>query len=44
MSLIGQNLRMIVHDRVDRPLARFARDHAGGEARQSILIRSNGIV
>eukprot|EP01031_Cornospumella_fuschlensis_P010309 gene10309-12639_t len=32
MSLIGQNLRTIAHEQVDRPLAGFARDYAEGEA------------
>jgi AraC-like DNA-binding protein len=51
MSLIGQNLRTIAHERVDRPLAAFARDYAEGEAtgwhahaRAQLLYATQGVM
>ncbi|MBS7791499.1 helix-turn-helix transcriptional regulator [Roseococcus sp. SDR] len=51
MSLIGQNLRTIAHEKVDRPLAAFARDYAEGEAtgwhahaRAQLLYATQGVM
>lgn len=51
MSLIGQNLRTLAHERVDRPLAAFARDYHEGEAtgwhdhaRAQLLYATQGVM
>jgi AraC-like DNA-binding protein len=51
MSLIGQNLRTLAHEKVDRPLAAFARDYAEGEAtgwhahaRAQLLYATQGVM
>jgi AraC-like DNA-binding protein/uncharacterized RmlC-like cupin family protein len=51
MSRIGQNLRTVAQERVDRPLAAFARDYAPGEdtgwhahARAQLLYATSGVM
>jgi len=51
MSLIGQNLRTLAQEQVDRPLAGFARDYAQGEAtgwhahaRAQLLYATQGVM
>jgi len=51
MSLIGQNLRTLAQEQVDRPLAGFARDYAQGEdtgwhahARAQLLYATAGVM